>query len=497
MNVMVKKEWIEKGYVDEPVDEALDLKAEIRKLCKEKDAIILAHYYTVGEIQDIADFVGDSLALARKAAETDAQVMVMCGVHFMAETCKLLSPDKTVICPDLNAGCSLADSCKAEDLKKYKEEHPGYKVVSYVNTTAAVKALTDCVVTSGNAKKVIDSFPQDEKIIFGPDYNLGNYINSVTGRNMLLWNGGCHVHEKFSVEAIVKLKQKHPEAVVMAHLECKAPVLAVADVKGSTATMLHYAQEHPEIKEYIIVTEAGILHELERNCPNVIFYPVPPEVSEGGVGCSGKTRSLEHIFNTDLSGSIVLIQAEEWAAHQFLERLHGKLTSTPLKGYMTNNELLDKVIALLNEMDGHPILVIDEADKLKPSALRQLIPIYNRTEEHLGCVLAGTENLQKEIKAGVRKRLKGYDEIDSRLGRSYITLDGATEKDVYTICEANGVTSETSKLTVWSEIEKVEKFVRVRTTQGEREVKVLHCEDFRRLRRLITREKLLNKTSGK
>jgi len=303
MNVMVKKEWIEKGYVDEPVDEALDLKAEIRKLCKEKDAIILAHYYTVGAIQDIADFVGDSLALARKAAETDAQLMVMCGVHFMAETCKLLSPDKIVICPDLNAGCSLADSCKAEDLKKYKEEHPGYKVVSYVNTTAAVKALTDCVVTSGNAKKVIDSFPQDEKIIFGPDYNLGNYINSITGRNMLLWNGGCHVHEKFSVEAIGKLKQKHPEAVVMAHLECKAPVLAVADVKGSTATMLHYAQEHPEIKEYIIATEAGILHELERNCPNVIFYPVPPEVSEGGVGCSCneceymKMNTLKKIYN--------------------------------------------------------------------------------------------------------------------------------------------------------------------------------------------------------
>ena len=303
MNVMVKKEWIEKGYVDEPVDEALDLKAEIRKLCKEKDAIILAHYYTVGEIQDIADFVGDSLALARKAAETDAQVMVMCGVHFMAETCKLLSPDKTVICPDLNAGCSLADSCMAEDLKKYKEEHPGYKVVSYVNTTAAVKALTDCVVTSGNAKKVIDSFPQEEKIIFGPDYNLGNYINSVTGRNMLLWNGGCHVHEKFSVEAIVKLKQEHPEAVVMAHLECKTPVLAVADVKGSTATMLHYAQEHPEIKEYIIATEAGILHELERNCPNVIFYPVPPEVSEGGIGCSCneceymKMNTLKKIYN--------------------------------------------------------------------------------------------------------------------------------------------------------------------------------------------------------
>lgn len=210
---------------------------------------------------------------------------------------------------------------------------------------------------------------------------------------------------------------------------------------------------------------------------------------------SGKTRSLEHIFNTDLSGSVVLIQAEEWAAHQFLERLHGKLTNVPLKGYVPNNELLDKVISLLNEMDGRPILVIDEADKLKPSALRQLIPVYNRTEERLGCVLSGTENLQKEIKAGVRKKLKGYDEIDSRLGRSYISLDGATERDVHAICEANGVTGEASKLAVWSEVEKVEKLVKVRTAKGEREAKVLHCEDFRRLRRLITREKLLNKTN--
>lgn len=214
-----KKEWIESGYVTEPVDKSLDLKSEIRRMCKEKNAIILAHYYTVGEIQDIADFVGDSLALARKAAETDAKIMVMCGVHFMAETCKLLSPDKTVLCPDLTAGCSLADSCDAKDLKKYKEEHPGYKVVSYVNTTAAVKALTDVVVTSGNAVKVMESFPKDEKIIFGPDYNLGNYINSVSGRHMLLWNGGCHVHEKFSVEGIVNLKKEHPDAVVMAHLE--------------------------------------------------------------------------------------------------------------------------------------------------------------------------------------------------------------------------------------------------------------------------------------
>lgn len=300
---MVKTEWMEKGFVDEPVDKTLDLKTEIRKLCREKDAIILAHYYTVGDIQEIADFVGDSLALARKAAETDARMMVMCGVHFMAETCKLLSPDKVVLCPDLTAGCSLADSCRAEDLKRFKDEHPGYQVVSYVNTTAAVKALTDCVVTSGNAKQVVDFFPENAKIIFGPDYNLGNYINSVTGRKMLLWNGGCHVHEKFSVAEIVKLKQLHPEAVVMAHLECKAPILAIADVKGSTATMLKYAQEH-DCKEYIVATEAGILHEMERTCPEKTFYPVPPEVSEGGLGCSCneceymKKNSLEKIYNS-------------------------------------------------------------------------------------------------------------------------------------------------------------------------------------------------------
>jgi quinolinate synthetase A subunit len=300
---MVKQEWIEKGYVDEPVDEALDLKKEIRRLCEERHAIILAHYYTVGEIQDIADFVGDSLALARKAADTDAKVMVMAGVHFMAETCKLLSPDKTVLCPDLNAGCSLADSCQADDLRQYKAEHPGYQVISYVNTTAAVKALTDCVVTSGNALKVVGSFPKDAKLIFGPDYNLGNYINSVTGRQMLLWNGGCHVHEKFSVEQIVRLKHEHPQAVVMAHLECKAPVLAVADVKGSTATMLKYAQQHPEVKEFIVATEAGILHEMQRTCPQQTFIPVPPEVSEGSIGCSCnecqymKLNSLKKIYN--------------------------------------------------------------------------------------------------------------------------------------------------------------------------------------------------------
>ena len=279
-----------------------ELKKEIRRMCDEKGAIILAHYYTVGDIQDIADFVGDSLALARKAAETDAKIMVMCGVHFMAETCKLLSPDKIVLCPDLEAGCSLADSCKAEDLEKFKKEHPGYQVISYVNTTAAVKALTDVVVTSGNAKKVVDQLPKDAKLIFGPDYNLGNYINEVTGRQMLLWNGGCHVHERFSVSKILELKAKYPEAVVMAHLECKAPVLTVADVKGSTATMLNYAQQSDK-KQFIVATESGILHEMQRTCPNKEFIPVPPEISESGLECSCnecqymKMNTLEKVYN--------------------------------------------------------------------------------------------------------------------------------------------------------------------------------------------------------
>lgn len=300
---MLKNGWKEQGFIDEPVAENIDLKAEIRKLCKEKDAIILAHYYTIGEVQEVADFVGDSLALARKAAETDAKIMVMCGVHFMAETCKLLSPDKMVLCPDLNAGCSLADSCKAEDLKKYKEEHPDYQVVSYVNTTAAVKALTDVVVTSGNAKRVVDQLPKDAKLIFGPDYNLGNYINEVTGRQMLLWNGGCHVHERFSVSKIVELKDKYPDAVVMAHLECKSPVLALADVKGSTATMLEYAQQS-DWKQFIVATEAGILHEMQRMCPDKQFIPVPPEISESGLECSCnechymKMNTLLKVYNT-------------------------------------------------------------------------------------------------------------------------------------------------------------------------------------------------------
>ena len=299
----IKEAWKNKGYIDEPLQAGGDVRSEIERLCKEKKAVILAHYYTQGDIQDVAHFVGDSLALARKAAETDAKIIVMCGVHFMAETCKLLSPEKLVLCPDLNAGCSLADSCKAEDLKKFKEQHPGYEVVSYVNTTAAVKALTDVVVTSGNAKKVVDSFPKDAKLIFGPDYNLGSYINAQTGRNMLLWHGGCHVHERFSVTSILQLKKEHPQAVVLAHPECKGPVLALADVVGSTAVLLDYTIAHPQ-GEYIVATEEGILHEMRNKCQQAVFYPVAPELGEGLSSCACnqcdymKMNTLEKLYNT-------------------------------------------------------------------------------------------------------------------------------------------------------------------------------------------------------
>ena len=296
---MIKEEWKLAGCISEPAPEGADLKAEIRRMCKDKRAVVMAHYYTPGDVQDVADFVGDSLALARRAAETDAEVIVMCGVHFMAETCKLLCLRKTVLCPDLNAGCSLADSCRAEDLAKFKAEHPGYKVVSYVNTTAAVKALTDVVVTSGNAERVVSKLPQDEKLIFGPDRNLGDYINAVTGRRMLLWQGGCHVHERFSAETVKRLKAEHPEAVVMAHLECKSAVLELAAVKGSTADMLKYAEANPG-KAYIVATEAGILHELRRRCPRTEFIPVPLEQSAQGCNeCEHmKLNTLLKLYNT-------------------------------------------------------------------------------------------------------------------------------------------------------------------------------------------------------
>lgn len=253
--------------------------SEINRLRKEKNALIMAHYYQRDEIQEIADFIGDSLALARKASETDADIIVMCGVHFMGETAKILCPDKKVLIPDTEAGCSLADSCPAPDLEKFIEEHPGHTVVSYVNTTAAVKALTDVVVTSGNARKVIDSLPEDEKIIFGPDRNLGDYINRVTGRSMVLWPGACHVHDRFSLEKIVKMKEEHPGAKILVHPECRKSLQLIADRVGSTAALLEFASAD-DAAEYIVVTESGILFEMRRKCPEKVFLAAPAEDAE-------------------------------------------------------------------------------------------------------------------------------------------------------------------------------------------------------------------------
>ena len=250
----------------------------INELKKEKNAAILGHYYQKGEIHDIADFVGDSLALAQWAAKTEADIIVMCGVHFMGETAKILCPEKKVLVPDMNAGCSLADSCPADKFAQFVKEHPGYTVISYVNTTAAVKAVTDVVVTSTNAKQIVESFPKDEKIIFGPDRNLGNYINSITNRQMLLWDGACHVHEQFSVEKILELKTKYPDAIILAHPECKSTVLKLADVVGSTAALLKYAVNSSE-QRFIVATESGILHEMQKKCPEKTFIPAPPNDS--------------------------------------------------------------------------------------------------------------------------------------------------------------------------------------------------------------------------
>jgi len=252
--------------------------SEINRLKKEKNAVIMAHYYQMGDIQDIADNVGDSLALSQWAAKTDADIIVLCGVHFMGETAKILSPSKKVLIPDLNAGCSLADSCPADAFEVFTTAHPDHTVISYVNTTAAVKALTDVVVTSTNAKKIVDQFPKDAKLIFGPDRNLGNYINSVTGRSMLLWDGACHVHEQFSVEKLVKLKSEHPGSLILAHPECKNTVLTMADFIGSTQALLNYATASDK-NTFLVATESGILHEMQKQNPDKEFIPVPPNDS--------------------------------------------------------------------------------------------------------------------------------------------------------------------------------------------------------------------------
>jgi len=278
--------------------EKIALISEINRLKKEKNAVIMAHYYQNDDLQDIADFIGDSLALAQQAAKTDADILVICGVHFMGETAKILSPNKKVLIPDMEAGCSLADSCPADSFAEFVKSHPDHKVITYVNTSAAVKALTDVVVTSTNAVAIVQSFPKEEKIIFGPDRNLGNYINSLTGRNMLLWNGACHVHEQFSIEKLVQLKKEYPKAKILAHPECKQVLLTLADFIGSTAALLKYVQLSDN-DEFIVATESGILHEMVRTCPDKRFIPAPP--NDSTCACNEcffmKLNTLEKLYS--------------------------------------------------------------------------------------------------------------------------------------------------------------------------------------------------------
>ena len=290
---------VDKGYVDAPVDPSLDLRAEIARLKRERGAVIMAHYYQRPEIQELADEIGDSLALAQKAARTDAKVIVLCGVHFMGETAKILCPDKTVIVPDVNAGCSLADSCPADEFAAFVASHPGHTVISYVNTSAAVKAVTDILVTSSNALKIVNSLPKDEKIIFGPDRNLGNYIAATTGREMLIWDGACNVHEQFSLQRLLELKREHPFAKILVHPECPRPVRLLANKVGSTQALLEFAVSD-EADEFIVATESGIMHELRRRCPNKTFIAAPPE--DGTCACNEcnfmKMITLEKLYNS-------------------------------------------------------------------------------------------------------------------------------------------------------------------------------------------------------
>lgn len=286
-----------KGFLDIPVDLSLDLFAEINRLKKEKNAIILAHYYQDADIQDIADYIGDSLGLSQEAAKTKADIIVFAGVHFMAETAKILSPQKKVILPDLRAGCSLADSCPADEFAAFKKQYPDYLVISYINCTAALKTLTDIVCTSTNAVQIVESLPQDQRIIFAPDKNLGAYIKKKTGREMVLWDGACMVHEIFSLEKIIKLKNKHPEALLLAHPECEANLLEIADYIGSTTGILNYSKKSPA-KEFIVATEAGIIHQMQKSNPGKTFIPAPPNNSCACNDCPHmKLNTLEKLYN--------------------------------------------------------------------------------------------------------------------------------------------------------------------------------------------------------
>ena len=298
--MIVKNELISKGFVDKEIDKNINVLEEINKLKKEKNAIILAHYYETADIQDLADFVGDSLALSQKAAETDADIILFAGVHFMAETAKILAPKSKVLIPDLNAGCSLADSCPPDEFKKFIDEHPDHLVISYVNTTAEIKTMTDICCTSTNALKIVESLPKEQKIIFAPDRNLGSYIKRLTGReNMVIWNGACHVHEEFSLEAILNLKKEFPNAKIISHPECEKPIQLVSDFVGSTAALLNFTK-NDNSNEYIVATESGILHQMKKQDPKKNYIAAPPKDST--CGCNDcnfmKLITINKIYNT-------------------------------------------------------------------------------------------------------------------------------------------------------------------------------------------------------
>ena len=286
-----------RGFLDIDIDPTIDLFAEIERLKKEKNAVLLAHYYQEADIQDVADYIGDSLGLAQYAAKTNADIIVFAGVHFMAETAKILNPTKKVLLPDLNAGCSLADSAPADLFRRFKAQHPNHLVVSYVNCSAEIKALSDIICTSSNAQRIIESIPEDQPIIFAPDKNLGAYLNKKTGRNMVLWNGACMVHEIFSLEKIVKLKTRHPNAKVLAHPECEEAILRVADYVGSTTQILQYAVQDKTTQEFIVATETGILHQMQKDAPEKTFIPAPPNNSCACNDCPHmKLNTLEKLY---------------------------------------------------------------------------------------------------------------------------------------------------------------------------------------------------------
>lgn len=293
---IIKKSVAEKGFLDIELDPVLDLFSEIEKLKKEKNAVILAHYYQEPDIQDVADYIGDSLGLAQNAATTSADIIVFAGVHFMAETAKILNPGKKVLLPDLKAGCSLSDSAPPPLFKAFRDKHPDHLVISYINCSAGIKALSDIICTSSNAQKIVESLPEDQKIIFAPDKNLGGYINKQTGRNMLLWNGACMVHEIFSLEKITRLKIRHPKAKLIAHPECEEPVLAIADYIGSTTGLLKFSQTDSS-QEYIVATEAGILHQMQKGAPEKTFIPAPPDNACACNDCPYmKLNTLEKLY---------------------------------------------------------------------------------------------------------------------------------------------------------------------------------------------------------